>query len=420
MDDKYKSLKEKAFSILKKNIKKGYSKGLNKEYFYISPDKVHYHQWFWDSCFHIIVMSKKYPECAKRELETLLSVQQEDGFIPHIIFWKRRFKDRFQRWWEKEVNENVSKYITTEVQPPVIGISLYRIYKSIEDIDFIIRNINKVEKFYNYLRDKRDPDNDGLVSIITPMESGMDLSPQYDIPLENPEHVPQTTKDKITKMLKEYKDWKWNLGKIFDSSIFDVEDVAYNTIYCMGLEALSELYLNINKQKSKEIGEWANLVKSRIIEKFWDDDEKIFFSLSHKNGKEHNIRVKTVSSLLPITLDIQDEYISNIINHLKNEKEFWSPYPITSVSMDEPSFGPLTNTRFIWRGTTWINTNWFISSGLKKHGFDNIYRSLKEKTRELIYNYGFCEYYDPTTGEPGKAMRDFGWSTLAVEMLNED
>ena len=88
--------------------------------------------------------------------------------------------------------------------------------------------------------------------------------------------------------------------------------------------------------------------------------------------------------------------------------------------MDEPSFGPLTNTRYIWRGTTWINTNWFIANGLKEHGFDNIYNEIKDKTFELISKYGFCEYYDPFTGEPGKAMQDFGWSTLAVEMLNED
>ena len=133
MEEKLKSIKEKAFNILEGNIKKGYSRGLKKKYFYISPDRVHFHQWFWDSCFHIIVMSNKYPECAKRELETLLSVEQENGFIPHIIFWKRRFKDRYQRWWEKEVKENVSKHFTTEVQPPVIGISLNKLYKNIED-----------------------------------------------------------------------------------------------------------------------------------------------------------------------------------------------------------------------------------------------------------------------------------------------
>ena len=187
----------------------------------------------------------------------------------------------------------------------------------------------------------------------------------------------------------------------------------------MGLEALSELYLNINKEKSKEIGEWANQVRNRIIEKFWDEDEKIFFSLFHKHGKEHKIRIKTISSLFPITLDIPEEYLNHLINHLKNKKEFWSPYPVPSVSMDEPSFGPFTNTRYIWRGTTWINTNYFISLGLLKHGYDEIYRELREKTLELVSKFGFCEYHDPFTGEPGMAMRDFGWSTLAIELIND-
>ena len=34
----------------------------------------------------------------------------------------------------------------------------------------------------------------------------------------------------------------------------------------------------------------------------------------------------------------------------------------------------------------------------------------------LIEKHGFCEYYDPFTGNPGRAMRNFGWSTLAIDL----
>jgi glycogen debranching enzyme len=101
---------------------------------------------------------------------------------------------------------------------------------------------------------------------------------------------------------------------------------------------------------------------------------------------------------------------------MMNKDEFWVTYPIPSVSVDETSFGPLTDTRYIWRGTTWINTNWFIAKGLLRHGKKDLYEALKANTIKLIRNHGFCEYYDPFTGDPGKAMRNFGWSTLAVDI----
>lgn len=410
------TLKNRALELLKSNIKEGFSKNLNKSFFYISPDRVHYHQWFWDSCFHAIVMSHFKPEYAKRELETLLSVQLSNGFIPHIIFWKWRLRDHLQRWWKKEVNEEHGKFITAEVQPPVIGISLKEVFKHSEDLDFLKRNIESVENFYNYLSGNRDPDNDKLISIITPMESGMDMCPHYDIPFENSKHSPSRTKRGVTKILEKYKRWNWNLDKIFASELFDVEDVSFNTIYCLGLKALSSLYSSIDIKKSELLESRAKSVEEKIIEKFWNENDKIFYSIFHKNKKEYQIKVKTISSLFPVALDIPEEYRKYLLEHIKNKEEFWTAYPLSSVSIDEPSFGPLTNTRYIWRGTTWINTNWFIAKGLKKHGYDREYEMLKEKTLNMVKKFGFQEFYDPFTGNPGRAMRNFGWSTLAVDL----
>jgi glycogen debranching enzyme len=412
------SLQEKAFSLLKNNIKKGYSKNLKRDYFYLSPDSVHFHQWFWDSCFHIIVMSKFDPETAKKEFETLTSVQQEDGFIPHIIFWKWRLRDRFQKWWQKEVNVSKTSCLSAEIQPPVIGISLLEIYKNTNDLEFVKRNIEKVERYYLYLKEKRDPDKDSLISIITPMESGMDLCPHYDIPFNNMEHDPLETKKHISDILAQYKDWNWDLSKIFGSSIFDVEDVSFNTIYCLGLYALAELYGKFSKAKQKEIEKWADNVRESIIEKFWFDDQQIYFSLFHREGKEIPMKVKTISSLFPLTLSIPNFHINHLVEHLQSEREFCSPYPIASVAMNESSFGPLTDNRLIWRGTTWVNTNWFIANGLEKHGHVTLAKKIAKKTIELILKFGFCEYYDPFDGHPGKAMKNFGWSTLAIDFID--
>lgn len=412
------NLKDKALNLLKNNIKKGYSKNFKRDFFYLSPDSVHFHQWFWDSCFHIIVMSKFEPEIAKKEFETLISVQQENGFIPHIIFWKWRLRDRFQKWWQKEVNSKKTNLFTAEIQPPVIGISLLEIYKNTNDLEFIKENIGKVEKYYLYLKEKRDPDKDGLISIITPMESGMDMCTHYDIAFGNTKHDPLETKKHITRILTQYKEWNWDPDKIFESSLFDVEDVSFNTIYCLGLYALAELYGEFDKNKQETIKKWADNVKEKIVHKLWFEEQEIYFSLYHHGASETPMEVKTISSLFPLTLSIPNFHLNHLLTHLQNEREFWSRYPLTSVSMDEPSFGPLTDTRHIWRGTTWINTNWFLANGLEKQGYTALAKKIARKTLELVVKSGYCEYYDPFDGHPGKAMRNFGWSTLAIDLID--
>ncbi len=413
MDD----LRVKAFKLLQLNSKRGYSRHLKRDYFYISPDEVHYHQWFWDSCFHALVMTEFNAQLAIKEIDTLLSCQTEDGFIPHIIFWKWRLMDLFQylRSWKKEIHPQF-RFFTAEIQPPVIGITLKRVYEKTKSIELLKKYLPPVQKYFDYLKTARDRDGNSLISIITPMESGMDMAPQFDIPFGNAEHNPAVTKGKISAILNEYKKVKWDLKKIFALDMFNFEDVAVNTIYCLALEDLASLWQFIDKNKSKEVGELHENVKQRITEKYWDQEDRIFYGQYRKGGNASRVKIKTVASLFPLCLDITKNYVDCIVDHITNEKEFWVDYPIPSVSKDEKAFGPLTDTRYIWRGTTWVNTNWFLAKGLLRHGYHELYEELKAKTLDLIREHGFCEYYDPFTGEPGQAMRNFGWSTLAIDV----
>jgi len=405
--------------LLKSNRKQGFSRNLKMFFGYTSPDSVHFHQWFWDSCFHAIVLSQFEPLFAIRELNTLFSVQEEDGFVPHIILWKWRIVDLLKPWWYREVRSK-SLFYTAEIQPPVAGISLGYIYNRLKNKEVLEPLVDRVYRFYIYLSKHRDPDNDGLISIITPLESGMDMLPIYDTVLGNPDHDPMYQKRLIRQMLMFYKSIDWKLERIFEAQVFDVEDVAFNTIYVLGLKELLRVLRRYDRARSEEISSLARRVEKAIINKMWDADDGIFYSLMHRRSKEVMLRIKTVSSLFPLLLDIPEYMVSSLVSYIKSKKHFWSEWPIPSVSMDEESFGPLTETRFLWRGTTWINTNWFIWQGLRKVGEIALANELVKRTWGLIEKYGFCEFYDPFTGFPGGAMRDFGWSTLGSLMFVEE
>lgn len=412
------TLKERAFHLLCANKKEGYSRHFKHRYYYTAPDEMHFHQWFWDSCFHIIVMTEYKVELAIKEFETLLCCQMDNGFIPHIIFWKWRLMDLYQYFksWRKEIHPRF-RFHTAEIQPPVLGIALRRIFEKTKSTELLRKYLPAVQKYYDYLRDERDPEKNNLISVITPMESGMDMAPQFDLPFGNIQHDHHITKGKISSMLSEYKKAKWDLERIYALGIFNFEDVAMNTIYALALEHLVYLWDLIDRDKAQEVRIHYQKVKDALLEHCWDEKERIFFGRYYGNdGNAARARVKTISSLFPICLDVPSEIVTSILDSLTDEKTFWLAYPIASVARDESSFGPLTNTRAIWRGTTWVNTNWFLAKGLLRHGESNIYEKLKAKTLELIMAHGFCEFYDPYSGEPGEAMRNFGWSTLAVDL----
>ena len=45
-------------------------------------------QWFWDSCFHAIILAGFDQTAAMEELFALCAPQRKDGFIPHMIYWE--------------------------------------------------------------------------------------------------------------------------------------------------------------------------------------------------------------------------------------------------------------------------------------------------------------------------------------------
>jgi alpha,alpha-trehalase len=78
------------------------------------------------------------------------------------------------------------------------------------------------------------------------------------------------------------------------------------------------------------------------------------------------------------------------------------------MAPDSPEF----DQRRYWRGPVWAIVNWMLGDGLARHGHAGLADRLRRDTRRLIEHAGFCEYYDPLTGE-GLGGGAFSW-TAAV------
>ena len=404
-------LEEAARGILLTNLRKGVADWNGKEYGFVCPSLTGYpFQWFWDSCFHAIALIHLDQDQAKAELTTLMSGAAPDGFMPHIIFWEMEKQPDFL---SRNIVGMTSPNYSSTIQPPIIAYAVERVYQATGDTAFRDNALPVLTAFYRWLRHNRDPDDDGLIAVIQPEEAGTDCSPKYDEVLGLEDLTNQGFIAALRKVYEAYEPMRGDDRRILAADLFHVEDVLVNTIYVMGLRSLARLLGN--RPEAAEFATEANKTLNALLSKCWNDEAGAFFDLS--GVAEVPLEMVTISSLMPLALeDLPRPYVERLVNQwLTSPQHFWLPYPVPSVPASNPKFLPGNPRGFIWRGPSWINTNWFLSHGLRRHGYDDLADTIVSRSLQAIEKSGFREYYHPYTAE-GLGARDFGWTTLILDM----
>lgn len=404
-------LEAQARQILLTNLRKGVADWNGKEFSFVVPSLTGYpFQWFWDSCFHAIALTHLDLEQAKAELKTLLSGAQPDGFIPHIIFWEMEKQPDFL---SRNIVGMTSPYFSATIQPPIVAYAVERVYRASGDADFLNAALPALTAYYRWLRYHRDPDEDGLIAVIQPEEAGTDCSPKYDEALGLEELSNQGFIAALRKVYAAYEPMRGDDHRILEADIFHFEDVLVNSIYAFGLRSLARLLGE--SDEAEEFRREADKTRDALLEKCWSEEAGAFFDLS--GVAEKQVEVVTISSLMPLVLaDLPRNIVERLVNDwVSNPEHFWLPYPLPSVPASNPKFMPGNPRGFIWRGPTWVNTNWFLSHSLRGHGYAELADTIVAKTHEAIELSGFREYYDPYTAE-GLGARNFGWTTLALDL----
>jgi glycogen debranching enzyme len=408
---KRQALEEAARKILLSNLRQGVADWNGKSYSFVCPSLTGYpFQWFWDSCFHAIALLHLDVEQAKAEMNTLMSAALPDGFIPHIVFWEMEKQPDFL---SQNIVGRTSPNYSSTMQPPIIAYAVERIYQATGDESFRDAAMPVLTAYYRWLKQVRDPDDDDLIAVIQPEEAGTDCSPKYDDALGLEELSNQGFIGALNKVYAAYEPMRGDDRRILAADIFHFEDVLVNSIYALGLRSLARLLGQ--SPEADEFGRQADRTRDALLNKCWDDEAGAFFDLS--GVKEMPAKVVTISSLMPLILeDLPRPIVERLVDQwVMAPGHFWTPYPLPSVPASNPKFIPGNPRGFIWRGPTWINTNWFLSHALRRHGYTELADTIVAKSQECIEKSGFREYYHPYTAE-GLGARDFGWSTLILDM----
>jgi hypothetical protein len=259
--------------------------------------------------------------------------------------------------------------------------------------------VTAIAEHYDWLRANRDLDGDGLIWIVQPDESGLDASPQFDPIWGAGAHgLPG-----FALLVRRNRRLGYDLRAVIDAGGPVCCEVVTNVLYALSLIALGR-----------------PSTTSAIVSRLYDERAGAFRPIARPTPRR--TLPLTWTALAPLALPDLPESIGRrlVEDHLLNRDEFWLPVAPPSVAAAEPSFsvndrGPFWVKRY-WRGPTWVNAAWLVWLGLVRLGYAEQARVLGEGIGAAINAAGLREYYNPYTGT-GMGAREFGWSALAIELL---
>ncbi len=325
------------------------------------PSKVEYvGLWLWDSALHALAYRHVDAELARDQIRAMVDHQLPGGMLPDAVY-------------DEGVIAEIDHPIRAEVtKPPILAWAALKLHETEPDLDFLKEIYVPLVRWNAWWFSMNDDDVDGLVQYNHPYSSGLDDSPLWDygMPVEPPD---------------------------------------LNTYLCVQMGSLAMMAEELGMDA--EAAMWrrrAAAIVGRMLEDFWDEEAGLFWALY----QEEPIRVVTPFSLYPLwTGQLPAEVRDRLLDHLTDPDMFWGDYVIPTVARSDPHYEPAT----MWRGPIWANINYFFVEALHQIGRDDLARTVRSRTLELVNSHpSIYEYYDAETGErPQKAAEIFGW-TAAV------
>ena len=253
-----------------------------------------------------------------------------------------------------------------------------------------------------WLREHRALEDDGLLWLIQPDESGMDASPKFD-------HVwGRQAQGRLRFPLLIARNRR--LG-------FDARRVA-----AAGHPVVCEVLTNVAWSLSEQaLGRPSPT--GALVERLWDPRRGRF-----ADDVRHAVRPtapagrpRTWDTLAPLALpDLPDAIAQRLVDEVLRAPGFAAAVPLPAVAVDDPSYTAretwLGRHRH-WRGPSWVNSAWLVSLGLRRLGLDAEAAALARRLTAVVAREGFREYYESRLGY-GMGARDFGWSTLLWELVD--
>ena len=281
-------------------------------------------------------------------------------------------------------------------QIPILAWGCLMVFNQTHDFELLELCIPYLDKFLTWYSTERDVDNDGLIEygaykrvsigdlVQTARFETFDFHATLD-GLQLTEHPTRGT------------------GGAWYGNIEGVEQTSFLAMSERAMIEMCQITGRI-ELRDKYVARLAKRTEA-IRTKMWDPETKFFYSLYRDTDKK--IPIKTLQGFLTLTAGLASEaQAKELVRQLTDPSLFWSKYPVTTSSMDEPTFKP----DGFWRGDMWPPTNYLVALGLNRYGYYDIAIDLADKMQELLKKYDGHAYerYNGVTGDT-LGVKDYCW-----------
>lgn len=404
------------------------------------------HQWNWDTAFIATGRSWIDQQRAQQELEHLFTGQWSNGMVPHIVFNPEVPDDAYfpgPGFWRSSVAEDSPPDVATSgiTQPPLHARAVLDIVEHASDrhaaTAFAERMYPRLVAQHRYLTEVRDVAGGGLAAIIHPWESGMDNSPAWDGDLADLEIPPgalpryerrdlayaaaedrpsNADYDRFVYLVVVYRETGYRDADLRRAAPFLVEDPLFNSVLRWSMEAMADLATRVGEDPTPH-RRAARRVGRAMIDRLWDPATRRFCARDVRGGRRSP--EDTITSLAPVLDAELPSTMVDAITEVLDSPEFRprdAPDHFMAASFD---LGARTfDARRYWRGPVWVNTDWLLWRGLRRHGRSRAADELADSMVGLVRRSGWREYYSPFGGE-GFGSHDFSWTAaLVIDVLH--
>lgn len=379
----------------------------SKGYRYTRPaPRTYEQQWLWDSCFHALVYQHIDEAMAWDELRSICAGQittgPDAGMIPHMIYWQ----GGGAALWGTDDQSIIT-------QPPLIASAAFRIAQTTGQKDPLRELYSSLCAYHEWFDRRRDPDQDHLVTLIHPWESGWDASPRWDLPMNLNRPSDEVSKIARHSLVHVLQEADTDVSVLERAGSFCVETADFNAIRAADLEALADIGEVIGANDSEKWRTKAYEVQQAVREKLIQKDETGRLIACDLSGTDE-VPIHSSSAAQFVLFFggcVSSAEAEELVARLQSAA-FWPRYPVPSTATDHPDFGPA----HYWRGNVWMSVNWLIHAGLRRYGYHDLARDLAQRSAALVGSSGFHEYFNPLSGD-GYGPNQQSWTTLVLDML---
>ncbi len=340
----------------------------------VVPSKLGYVAlWQWDAYFIAIGLRHGDLALAQEQLELALGFACSDGQLPDVIHDTGVLASsddlppadlaRLRELGSPAADASVPVAMT---KPPLAALALTRLADSGASREWLARMLPAVQDSQDWWFG-HSLAGDGLPEYGHPYSSGLDDSPAFDADL------PVATPDLVAYL--------------------ELQDLL-----------LADLLATQGDPDAE--GHRARAASTRqLLLRLWDPDRRRFAP----RGSHGPVAAHTVVDLLPLLAGtLSDDVVAALADDLADPATFAAPFPVPTVAQDDPDFDPAR----MWRGPTWLSTNWLLVEGLQRSGREDAAHALAGHTLAMVAEAGGAfEYYHPLTGHrPARAVTAFAWT----------